>query len=895
MEYSSLKQKASLKKGAFRASAFLLAVLCFFTSTVSAQEESGKETEYRLAGYLQLEPLPFSLPAFRHEADINGKVFSASVLFSYPFFDKELRSSARPRVGDAFNWQGKTVHWKAVDSNHVAQAGTVDSMRNAWTLSCFYLRASDYTKATLELTCSPAFKLYMDGVEVLSRETAEDTVIPAASYARLKIEPGYHVFMLQSLYTGKEKHIGLSAVFKSVDVPLELGADVAEFYGLSHYLNAPTVYAPQLSHSGAYLKLSFNYALPEHKKFASVHRIYRTSDLNGKTLPQPVLELEGVSGLSFAKATDKYAYMKRSGGQKKIYAGRLGEPARLVYETAEELSGFAWEPKGRYLILQTDTKADEPKNGLKKLENPMDQWPYYRTRTALSKLCLSSGSRVPLTYGYHSASLLDISSDGRYLLFSTEDAVDTVRQYLRQRVYRMDLETLAVEELFSTSFPGGAFFSPDGKKLLVTGSEQMFKDISVPGVSVPCQDCFIPNDYQTEAFVFDIESKKTEWITEKFGPSVKQAEWETAGNYIYLYADDHDYVNLYAYRLATGTFTRIPAQTDVVNGFDICSNALLYTGSSIDKPYRAYLIKGNAGKNDFVSKGTTFCVADPQGDELASVRIGEHHDWFYRNAAGDTIEAVYYLPPDFDENKRYPCIVYYYSGTTPTPRALSVRYPKSVWASQGFVVLVVQPSGAIGYNREFSAAHVNNWGITVADEIIAGVRAFCAGHAFVDSTRLGCIGASYGGFMTQLLVTRTDLFAAAISHAGISSISSYWGEGYWGYLYGTSANAFSFPWNRRDIFVEQSPLFAADKVHTPLLLLHGTSDVNVPIGESYQMYKALRILGRPVAMVTVAGEDHGIVDYAKRTDWEKTILAWFEKYLKNRPQWWNVLYPDKKM
>ncbi len=898
MNHISLKkQKASLKKGAFRAFAFLLAGTWMVSGTVNAEDRADtRETEYRLTAYLQLEPLLFSLPAFRQEADINGKTFSSSVLFSYPFFDREMTFSARPKEGDAFMWQGKTLHWKTVDSNYTAQVGKVDSLRYAWTLSCFYLRASDYTKATLELTCSPAFKLYMDGVEVLSRATGQDTAHPAVSRAVLKIEPGYHVFMLQSLYTGQEKQMFFSAGFKTADVPLALGSDVDEFYGLAHYLNAPTVYAPQLSHSGEYIKLSFNHALPHLKKFASVHRIYRVSDLNGKTLPQPVLELEGVSGLAFAEAADMYAYMKRKGGQKQVYVGKLGEPARLVYETAEELSGFAWEPQGRYLILQTDTKADEPQNGLKKLENPMDQWPYYRNRTALSKLCLASGSRVPLTYGYHSASLFDISSDGRYLLFATEDAVDTMRQYMWQHLYRMDLETLSIEELFSTCFPGSACFSPDGKKLLVKGSEQMFKDPSIPGVSVPCQDCFIPNDYQTEAFIFDIESKKTEWITEKFGPSVQQAKWGPDGNYIYLYADEHDFVNLYAYKTATKTFTRIPAQTDVVNGFDVCSNALLYTGSSIDKPYRAYLIKGSAGKNEFAAKGkAALCVADPQGDELKAVRIGGHRDWFYLNTAGDTIEAVYYLPPDFDENKRYPCIVYYYSGTTPTPRALSMRYPKSVWASNGYVVLVVQPSGAIGYNRGFSAAHVNNWGITVAEEIIAGVRRFCSEHSFVDSTKLGCIGASYGGFMTQLLVTRTDLFAAAISHAGISSISSYWGEGYWGYLYGSSANAFSFPWNRRDIFVDQSPLFNADKVHTPLLLLHGTSDVNVPIGESYQMYKALRVLGRPVAMVTVAGEDHGIVDYAKRTDWEKTILAWFEKYLKNRPQWWESLYPDKKM
>ncbi|MCM1530799.1 MAG: prolyl oligopeptidase family serine peptidase [Bacteroides sp.] len=875
---------------------FLL-VLCALAGGVQTYAANDNETEYRLENYLQLGPLAFDLPLFHNEADINGKAFGTDLLFDYAFFDKECAFDARPHAGDRFSWQGKTQAWQKRGADFQVSLPLLDSTHYAWVLDGFYLHSPNYAKATLKVAFSPAFKLYMDGVEVMSQPAAQDTAVPQAKTASLKIEPGYHVFVLKALYTGKEQNTALSVGLTSGEPGLRLGAGVEETYGLYHYLHATSVYAPRLSASGKYFKLSFNYAVPKQKKYASVHRIYRTSDLNPQEMIQPVMELEGISGLDFAEKTDQYAYMRKSGNHHRIYAGFLGSPARMVYETTEDLQGFSWDPQGRYMILHVATTGKAPENGLKHMENPMDQWPYYRTRTALSKLDLASGSCVPLTYGYHSASLMDISQDGRYLLFSTEDVADSMRQYMRQNVYRMDLQDMRAELLYQTYFPGSASFSPDAGRLLVTGSEQMFADPHTPGVSVPCEDCFITNDYEVNAFIFDIASKKAELITGGFGPSLQSGKW-AAADCIYFYADDHDRVNLYAYRLSDKKFRQILAKTDVVNGFDVCDNALLYTGSSIDKPFRAYLAKGSAAKNDFASakEGKNFwLVADPQGAQLKDVAIGEHHDWTFENAEGRAIEAVYYLPPDFDASKQYPCIVYYYSGTTPTPRALSMRYPKSVWASNGYVVLVLQPSGAIGYDRDFSAAHVNNWGITVADEIITGVRRFCREHAFVDSTKLGCIGASYGGFMTQLLVTRTDLFAAAISHAGISSISSYWGEGYWGYLYGAGANSFSFPWNRKDIFVNQSPLFNADKVHTPLLLLHGTSDVNVPIGESYQMYKALRLLGREVAMVTVAGEDHGIVDYAKRVDWEKTILAWFEKYLKEKPQWWEALYPAKKM
>jgi dipeptidyl aminopeptidase/acylaminoacyl peptidase len=105
----------------------------------------------------------------------------------------------------------------------------------------------------------------------------------------------------------------------------------------------------------------------------------------------------------------------------------------------------------------------------------------------------------------------------------------------------------------------------------------------------------------------------------------------------------------------------------------------------------------------------------------------------------------------------------------------------------------------------------------------------------------------------------------------------------------------SYPWTRKDLYVEQSPLFNADKIHTPLLFLHGDSDHNVPVGESIQMYTALKLLNRPTAMVLVKDQDHHITDYAKRLRWQQTIWAWFARWLKDEPQWWQAMYPDKEL
>lgn len=165
----------------------------------------------------------------------------------------------------------------------------------------------------------------------------------------------------------------------------------------------------------------------------------------------------------------------------------------------------------------------------------------------------------------------------------------------------------------------------------------------------------------------------------------------------------------------------------------------------------------------------------------------------------------------------------------------------------------------------------------------------------MNEKKIGCIGASYGGFMTQYLQTRTDIFAAAISHAGISALSSYWGEGYWGYGYCSVANAGTYPWNAPEFFTKQSPLFNADKIKTPLLLLHGNADTNVPIGESIQMFAALED----------PRENRGVRAGGWRESWYRrlsetyrlanTIYAMVRQMAEDEPEWWKALYPDRTL
>ena len=535
-----------------------------------------------------------------------------------------------------------------------------------------------------------------------------------------------------------------------------------------------------------------------------------------------------------------------------------------------------------YMVKEEGPKEDKE---IMRVLEPNDRVPGFRDRYLIWRYDLKSGLYQQLTFGHHSTSIQDVSADGRYLLFGTSESIYTSVPFSRSSLYKLDLQTLETETIWTErKHENSALFSPDGKQLLVFGTGEAFDNI---GLNI--RKGQLPNQYDVQLFIYDLATKKAKALTKDFNPTVSRAIWNKADGKIYLMAEDQDCVRIFRCNPDNGEIKRLDIPEDVIKDFSLSSNgSMLYCiGQSASNANRVYAYQtdnGNCTKIDDLSEA-----------KLKDVVLGEVQEWNFKSADGTMIQGRYYLPPHFDPNKKYPLIVNYYGGTTPTGRNFEGRYASHMYAAQGYVVYIINPSGATGFGQEFSARHVNTAGEGVAQDIIEGTKQFCKEHAFVNDKKIGCIGASYGGFMTQYLQTQTDIFAAAISHAGISDHTSYWGEGYWGYSYSEVSMANSYPWSNPDLFVKQSPLFNADKIHTPLLFLHGDADVNVPVGESIQMFTALKLLGRETAFVAVTGQDHHIVDYGKRIQWQNTIFAWFAKWLQDDATWWNAIYKPKNL
>ena len=820
----------------------LLAAIC---SCYNLFAEEVIVKQFRYAG-----PYEVKKPFLNDSLDVNSKKFT----------EKELLKTAIP-----FN----NIHQSAqtLDANaNGEQTLPASSLPYHIGLASFYLNSDRYVKGNLQVKGLDTYEVYVNN----EKQT------PADGKITLTLEPHRYEVVIKYL-SEKDKPGSLKVTFDTeAEAVVTATTSLEKRYTISEVFDGTRIRSVSLSPNGKYLLTSYQTTFPGGK----TESFQQVTDRAGGQ----VLVESSTNNYSWTPQSNRLYYTRNGLQGKELVTIDPATKAESILAANLPDGWFAFSPTEDYLIFTVSEEGPKKDEDMEEILVPDDRQPGWRTRYFLHKFDLATGLFERLTYGYNSTSLNDISKDGRYLLFTSREATLTQRPFSTTTLYRMDLQTMETEKILKDPFISFASFSPDGKQLAVAASGEAFDGIGLniaPGQT--------SNTADGQLFIYDLAGKQATTVTKEFDPSVQNFTWNNYDKQIYLQGEDKDCVRLYVLNPANGKINPMPLKEEILSDFTIAEAApeLVYFGESASNSQRLYSVN--------LKKNTTVCLKDLSETILKDVTLGEVHDWNFQAAAGDTIYGRYYLPPHFDPNKKYPLIVNYYGGTSPTERSLENRYPSHAYAALGYVVYIIQPSGATGFGQEFSARHVNAWGKRTGDEIIEGTKKFCAEHNFVDAKKIGCIGASYGGFMTQYLQTKTDIFAAAISHAGISDITSYWGEGYWGYSYSSLATANSYPWNARDIYVEQSPLFHADKINTPILFLHGSVDTNVPIGESIQMFTALKLLGKETAFIQVKGQNHQIFDYKKRAEWNNTIYAWFAKYLKEQPEWWEALYPKKSL
>jgi len=328
---------------------------------------------------------------------------------------------------------------------------------------------------------------------------------------------------------------------------------------------------------------------------------------------------------------------------------------------------------------------------------------------------------------------------------------------------------------------------------------------------------------------------------------------------------------------AGGAVTRHVKGQDVVWRFDVGGGKVALLVSRPDHPGDLFTL----------ANGKLTRITSVNEELLSKVELTQPEKIRYESADGTPVEAFLYRPIGFDAAMKYPLILRPHGGPA-LQWDWSFDFTAQLWAANGYLVLQPNPRGSTGYGQAFSHALFAKWGVPDYEDVMAGVDAVIA-RGWADPEKLGVGGWSYGGILTNSVITKSTRFKAAVSRASFGLYRANYGHDdlqLWREL------EFGLPWENAQLWEELSPFNDVAKITTPTLWIGGALDWRVPILNSEQMYQAMKRLGRETQLVVYPGEHHDIRKPSFRKDLFQRFLGWFDKYIKGVERTWDE--PKKK-
>ena len=258
-----------------------------------------------------------------------------------------------------------------------------------------------------------------------------------------------------------------------------------------------------------------------------------------------------------------------------------------------------------------------------------------------------------------------------------------------------------------------------------------------------------------------------------------------------------------------------------------------------------------------------------------AVNADESIEW--QSSDGTTVQGWLIKPVGFDPARRYPLIVWIHGGPV-WHWTDGFRFEPQYFAALGYMVLKPNVRGSLGFGLDFSFELSGDWGNKDFEDVMTGVD-YLVERGLVDAKQLGVGGWSYGGILTNYIVTKTDRFSAAASGAGHSDLFSSFGTDDARLAW---IEEFGLPWENEERYRRLSPITEVDKVVTPTLFLYGERDFNCSPGQAEQMYVCLKTLGRETALILYPGEGHGLQKPSNLTDRARRYARWFDKHIRGK-------------
>ena len=408
------------------------------------------------------------------------------------------------------------------------------------------------------------------------------------------------------------------------------------------------------------------------------------------------------------------------------------------------------------------------------------------------------------------------------------------------------------------AWDGSPIYSPDGKYIA-------YRKQLIPG-------------YESDLFriaLYNRQTGESKIITETFDNWIDEYKWNADSKSIYFGAEVKGTQPVYQIDIASKKITAVTGEKSVY-GFDADKKGFLYyTTNSVDKPTELYRMK--------LSNGKISQLTDLNQELENTVDIRPADTTWVAGADNKKVEVFIVKPHNFDPNKKYPLILNVHGG--PQGQWMnSFRGDWQVYPGAGYVVAYANPHGSTGYGQDYTREISGDWGGKPFEDLMK-VTDVLANLSYVDSTRMGAMGWSYGGYMMNWFQAKTKRFKCLASMMGLYDLRSMWGstEELWFPNFDLKGQ----PWNS-DLYKKFSPSEYVTNFATPTLIISGQLDFRVPYTQSIQYFTTIQTLGIPSRLVILKNDGHWPNMVKSMPLYYDAHLDWFHKYLGGDPAPYDV-------
>jgi dipeptidyl aminopeptidase/acylaminoacyl peptidase len=471
---------------------------------------------------------------------------------------------------------------------------------------------------------------------------------------------------------------------------------------------------------------------------------------------------------------------------------------------------------------------------------------------------VTTGQTRQLTSGTHYEHSIEWSPDGKEIAFIS-NREENEDQFFNYDLLALDSSNGKMRRITATeSAEYKPHWSPDGKTIAYLATKRGLTDLETT-----MED--------THVWLVDADGANRREIGGGIDNRQGDAGWSPDGRSLMFTVQERGNVRLYRIPAAGGKPSLVIEQAGSVGGWSARGNQIAFALSTAGDMPQLYLKTGDKSAQK---------LTDLNSDALAGKRVERVEALtFISNDNKWNIEAFLTYPADFRPDRKYPMIVQIHGGPH-GQQGSQFNFKAQVYASRGWASLMVNYRGSTGYGQAFADAVFADQNGNEAQDVLYGVSAALRRNLWIDRERLGVEGTSYGGQLSDWLITQTNMFKAAIPTAGISNLISYNYMTYYNQYEQMEWGAFPHQGNLMDVLWERSALKHVAKAHTPTMLVHGENDPDVPIAEAEQYYIALRDVGVESIMVRYPREGHGLHEPKHVIDWTDRSIAWYQKYFK---------------